>query len=161
MIAITMPMRAKIRLAMNIDTRNVTVVAAAENRPRNEAISASLSNPSETAVLNGKATETNNADDSSKVTEVLASDLKAVFYVRSFAGDPTRTKSHELAEQAANKTPGMKLKVTFSDGEVFFGTTNGYSKGRPGFFVTPSDPSSNIDRAFVIASSTTSIESWR
>ena len=101
------------------------------------------------------------ADDRSKVTEVNASDLKAVFYVRSFEGDPTRTKSSELAEQAANKIPGMKLKVTFSDGEVFVGTTNGYSKGRPGFFVIPSDPSSNNDRAFVIASSTTSIESWR
>lgn len=101
------------------------------------------------------------ADDQSKVTEVLASDLKAVFYVRSFAGDRRRTKSGELAEQAANKIPGMKLKVTFSDGEVLFGTTNGYSKGRPGFFVTPSDPSSNNDRAFVITSSTTSVESWR
>ena len=101
------------------------------------------------------------ADDGSKVTEVPAADLKAVFYVKSFEGDRTRTKSHELAEQAVNKIPGTKLKVTFSDGEVLFGTTNGYSKGRPGFFVTPSDPSSNIDRAFVVASSTTSIESWR
>ncbi len=101
------------------------------------------------------------ADDRSKVTEVLAADLKAVFYVKSFEGDRTRTKSRELAEQAANKIPGTKLKVTFSDGEVLFGTTNGYSKARPGFFITPSDPSSNNDRAFVIASSTTSIESWR
>ena len=100
-------------------------------------------------------------DDRSKVTEVLASDLKAVFYVRSFDGDSTRTKSCELAKQVANKIPEMKVKVTFSDGEVLFGTTNGYSKGRPGFFVTPSEPSSNNNRAFVFVSSTTSIESWR
>ncbi len=100
-------------------------------------------------------------DDDKKITEVSASDLKAVFYVKTFEGEPQRVKSREPAGRILQKVPGLKLKVTFHDAEVLCGTTNGYSKGRQGFFLTPVDKSSNIDRAYVLADSTSSVETWR
>jgi hypothetical protein len=46
---------------------------------------------------------------------------------------------------------GRKIKVIFNDGEVLVGTTQGYQTGRPGFFIIPADPDSNIERCFVVA----------
>ena len=101
-------------------------------------------------------------DDDKKVTEVAVSGLKAVYYVKTFEGDCNRTKSPGRAAQSVMKEiPGVKLKVTFRDGEVLYGTTTGYSPGRRGFFVTPADPTSNNERAYILAESTTSVETWR
>jgi hypothetical protein len=100
-------------------------------------------------------------DDSKQVEEVQTADLKALFFVKSFDGDRARAKSREATEQAAQKLPGLKIKVTFHDQEVLVGTTNGYSKGRPGFFVVPADRASNSDRAFVLAGSAESVDTWR
>ncbi len=97
-------------------------------------------------------------DDDKLVTEVSSSNLKAIFYVKTFEGDSQRTKAHDFAMQ---KVTGLKLKVTFHDAEVLCGTTNGYSKARQGFFLTPVDKSSNNDRAYVLADSTLSVEAWR
>jgi hypothetical protein len=100
-------------------------------------------------------------DDDKKVTEISASDLKAIFYVKTFEGDSQRTKSHELAGRILQKVTGLKLKVIFHDAEVLCGTTNGYSKSRQGFFLIPVDRSGNNDRAYVLADSTLSVETWR
>ena len=70
-------------------------------------------------------------DDDKKITEISVSDLKAIFYVKTFDSDSQRTKSHELAGRIIQKVTGLKLKVTFHDAEVLCGTTNGYSKERP------------------------------
>ncbi|MBA7544798.1 hypothetical protein ES705_37159 [subsurface metagenome] len=45
---------------------------------------------------------------------------------------------------------GRKVKVEFTDGEVLFGITLGYSANRRGFFFTPIDPESNNERIFAI-----------
>ena len=86
---------------------------------------------------------------------VNVQDLKAVFFVKDFVGngryddkkyfDPTKPVS------------GRKLKVTFKDGEVLIGTTQGYQPGRQGFFVFPADPHSNIERFYVISAATISV----
>lgn len=44
--------------------------------------------------------------------------------------------------------------MTFKDGEVLVGTTQGYQPGRPGFFLEPADRASNIERCFVVAAAT-------
>jgi hypothetical protein len=44
------------------------------------------------------------------------------------------------------------LEITFCDGEVMVGTTLGYDRNRPGFFIFPADPQSNNVRVFVISS---------
>jgi hypothetical protein len=79
--------------------------------------------------------------------EVRVADLKALFFVKSFAGDP----AHEEANDPAAAGPGRKIRVVFRDGEILVGTTQGYDKSRPGFFVIPSDRGSNNERCFVVA----------
>jgi hypothetical protein len=99
------------------------------------------------------------ADDEKKVTEVSVEEIKAVFYVKSFEG--TRAPRKELTAESLAGVRGLKLKVVFQDGEVMFGTTNGYSPGRRGFFLTPADEASNNERVYVFAASTVEVKTWR
>ena len=83
---------------------------------------------------------------------VQISDLKAVFFVRDLVGRPGQPKRNEF--DPAKPAIGRKIRVAFKDGEVMLGTTQGYQPGRPGFFVYPADPQSNIERCFVISDAT-------
>jgi hypothetical protein len=76
--------------------------------------------------------------------------LKAVFFVRTFEGNPKYVEDRDLAQA---KGQGRKILVTFADGETLGGFTTGYSKDKPGFFVIPVDPKSNNSRVFVVNSS--------
>jgi hypothetical protein len=78
-------------------------------------------------------------------------ELKAVFFVRNFEGDPTYKDRQEFDRASAS---GRKIRVTFKDGELLLGMTQGYQPGRPGFFVIPADPRSNIERCFVVTAFT-------
>ena len=87
-----------------------------------------------------------------KPREVRCAELKALFFVKTFEGDP---RHHELTDPAAGKlAPGRRIRVVFQDGEVLVGTTQGYDRSRPGFFVVPVDPQSNNERCFVVAAAT-------
>lgn len=83
------------------------------------------------------------------VTEVHLKDLKAVFFVKDFAGNPSYSEKKEFPKHVV----GRKMEVTFPDGEVMVGTTMGFDPQRPGFFITPADYQSNNLRAFVPTSS--------
>jgi hypothetical protein len=87
-----------------------------------------------------------------KPLDVSVPELKAVFFVRNFDGNPHYEDKKEF--DPAKNLIGRKIKVTFKDGELMIGITNGYDPNRPGFFVTPVDPISNIDRCFVVKSAT-------
>lgn len=100
-------------------------------------------------------------DDETKVTELALAELKAIFYVKSFNGDPSRGGPPPFSKESLRGTLGLKLKVTFLDGEVMYGTTNGYQPGRKGFFVMPADKASNNERVYVVAAATRSVETWR
>jgi hypothetical protein len=76
---------------------------------------------------------------------VELSQLKAIFFVREFAGDPDRVDSTDFVPGQH----GRKVEVTFEDGEVLRGTTLAYRKDGSGFFVQPTDPASNNMRVFV------------
>lgn len=89
---------------------------------------------------------------SGETVPVRHTDLKAVFFVRDFAGDPEHREKNEFAQ--GQPAPGRKIRVEFQDGEVLVGTTQGYQPNRPGFFIVPADPASNIERCFVVAAST-------
>lgn len=80
--------------------------------------------------------------------EVRFTDLKALFFVRDFAGDPRYQEKKNFPEGA--KISGRKVEVTFKDGEVMVGSTLGYDAKRTGFFFFPSDPAWNLIRAFVV-----------
>jgi hypothetical protein len=80
-------------------------------------------------------------------TLVLVSQLKALFFVREFTGDPALVESREFTEPAQ----GRKMEVTFLDNEVMVGSTLGYRREANGFFLHPADPRSNNLRVFVSA----------
>jgi hypothetical protein len=86
--------------------------------------------------------------DSGEIREVLLSELKAVFFVKCFQGN----SGYQDRTDVERTGLGKKLRVDFLDGETLTGYSQGYSPGRPGFFLFPSDPMSNNDRVFVLAS---------
>ena len=73
--------------------------------------------------------------------------LKALFFVRDFAGDPT----YEDQKVFTAPPEGRKLEVTFDDGEVLVGSTLSYRPDAHGFIVHPADTQSNNVRVFVSA----------
>jgi hypothetical protein len=91
------------------------------------------------------------------VREIKSSDLKAVFFVKTFAGNKDYNEKKSFKEVAAASLHGIKIKVTFKDGEVLCGLSLGYNKTKKGFFIVPIDPLSNNDRIYVVASSTKSV----
>ena len=85
---------------------------------------------------------------------INVAELKGVFTVRSFEGDPEKRSRQDVDRTGL----GRKIRVTFKDGEVVNGYTSGYSPDRPAFFVFPADPESNTERIFVVTAATGSVE---
>jgi len=80
--------------------------------------------------------------------EVQVRDLKALFFVRSFAGDPAYSESKDLYQI---RPPGTrKVTVEFVDGEELVGYAKQYGSQRPGFYFTPLDPRSNNLKVFAV-----------
>ncbi len=86
---------------------------------------------------------------SGEAMEVLLKELKAVFFVKDFGGDPQYRERKEYLE--GEKPSGKKVEVTFKDGEVLIGSTLGYDRSRPGFFVFPVDTNANNIRVFAVS----------
>jgi hypothetical protein len=82
--------------------------------------------------------------------EIRVADLKAVFFVKTFAGNPDYKERKRFVE--GDPAQGRKAEVDFLDGEVLQGSVLGYDPKGPGFFLFPSDPESNNQRVFVINS---------
>jgi hypothetical protein len=72
--------------------------------------------------------------------------LKAIFFVRDFDGNPGRVDGQTFAPSQT----GRRIEVTFLDDEVLFGSTLGYRPDGSGFFVTPADSEGNNLRVFVL-----------
>jgi hypothetical protein len=92
-----------------------------------------------------------------QVHEVQVADLRAIFFVKTFEGDRYYSEKKKYNEVDSSKLQGMKIKVTFGDGEVIRGVTLGYNKKKKGFFVIPVDSQSNNDRIFVLADALESV----
>jgi hypothetical protein len=71
--------------------------------------------------------------------------LKALFFVRDFAGNP----GYKEEKTFADRPHGRKLEVTFEDGEVLVGSTLSYRTDGHGFLVYPADKRTNNLRVFV------------
>lgn len=82
--------------------------------------------------------------------EIRVADLKAVFFVKTFAGNPDYKERKRFVE--GDPAQGRKAEVDFLDGEVLQGSVLGYDPKGSGFFLFPSDPKSNNQRVFVINS---------
>ena len=102
------------------------------------------------------------ADNQKEVLEINTCQLKAVFFVKTFAGNRDyRGPAETILIEKLNKMPGIKMKITFLDGEVMYGTTQGYDPERKGFFMFPADQQANCERAFIIRQATTNVTTWR
>jgi hypothetical protein len=86
--------------------------------------------------------------ESGSTAEVWIRDLKAVFFVRDFSGNPQHNERKEFAPD--QRPPGRKVQVEFKDGEILVGYTMGYNRERPTFYLTPVDPTSNNERILVV-----------
>ncbi|MGD8353920.1 MAG: hypothetical protein PVJ01_07105 [Pseudomonadota bacterium] len=88
------------------------------------------------------------SDPSDKGIEIAITDLKALFFVKDFEGNPNRTRKQDFEDGKVYQ--GRKAEVTFVDGEKMAGTVLGYDKERPGFFMVPVDEvEGNNTRAFI------------
>lgn len=90
--------------------------------------------------------------DSDEVEEISIKDIKAVFYVNSFDGNPVR--NHLNFHTRAPIVHGIWMRFQFLDGEVMEGIV--FNSIRylvdPGFFVLPTDPGSNNKLVYVVKS---------
>jgi hypothetical protein len=86
---------------------------------------------------------------------VHSEDLKALFYVKDFSGDPSRVDTWAVDTSVP---PGARrIRASFKDGEVLEGTTTAYHPAAAGFFLEPADPRSNNTLCYVYAAATTEV----
>ncbi|HER43287.1 MAG TPA: hypothetical protein ENO08_02360 [Candidatus Eisenbacteria bacterium] len=90
-------------------------------------------------------------EDFGATYEVKMSNLKAIFFVKTFKGNLTYKEKKRFDETDTSHLRGMRIKVIFKDGETIRGVSLGYSKAKRGFFVIPLDPMSNNERIYVVA----------
>ena len=77
-------------------------------------------------------------------------DMKALFFVRSLEGNPQRRDHREFPKGTALRT---KLWLEFRDGEQMAGWPVSAALGKKGFYVLPTDPDSNVEKAYVFRES--------
>jgi len=94
-------------------------------------------------------------DPTARALPIPIGALKALFFVRTFEGDPNHIDDRDIAKA---KGPGRKIVVTFTDGEMLCGLTAGYSKDKQGFFVIPVDQEGNNARVFVVTEAVKKVE---
>jgi hypothetical protein len=71
--------------------------------------------------------------------------LKAVFFIKTLEGDPTH---EEVKDFTTKTTPEKKIWILFADGEALAGWSSAFASGKGGFYLTPTDPDSNLERAY-------------
>ncbi len=88
--------------------------------------------------------------DSGTVEEVLAGEVKAVFFVSDLEGKPNHLSLRFHALEPV--LPGVWVQVQFLDGEVIEGIVENSIRFLvdPGFFLRPTDPSSNNKLIYVL-----------
>ena len=79
------------------------------------------------------------AEPGAAPVRVSVPQLKAVFFVRDFNGNPNYAEGKAFDGQS----PGRRIEVTFTDHEVLLGSTLNYRPDGGGFFVLPADSGGN------------------
>jgi hypothetical protein len=96
--------------------------------------------------------------DGSPAIELRYRQLKALFFVKTFEGDPDRQNIRGFVHGPAETQQGKKIAVRFRDGEFLCGYTLSWSPDREGFFLFPADADGNNQRIFVLTTSTLEIK---
>ena len=92
-----------------------------------------------------------------KVEEIKLNDLKALFFVKDFTGNPAHNEALEPTNGDPRLVGARKIAVRFEDGETIVGMSNRFPPLGVFFFMLPIDPKSNNVRILVNRSATTSI----
>ena len=91
--------------------------------------------------------------DTGESVQAEISRLKAVFFVKTYRGNPVAVHRTDIERAGL----GKRIKVEFKDSETLVGYTSGYSPGRVGFFVFPADPEDNNEKVFVVTDATADV----
>ena len=87
--------------------------------------------------------------ETGKMVVVKLTDVKALFFVKNFAGDSTHQEAAALDPGDARARSISLIEVRFKDGERIVGLTARFPPIRPFFFVLPVDTASNNIRILV------------
>ena len=94
-------------------------------------------------------------EESGETVAIRRDDLKALFFVNTFEGDPDHVDDRSFEGKSGQ---GRKMAVEFLDGEKIAGFTMGFSPNRPGFFVFPVDEEGNNSRIFIVTKAVRSVD---
>lgn len=86
-------------------------------------------------------------NERSKAETVTVAELKAVFFVKDYAGSKERA---DVPGFEGAQGFGRNAQVTFADGETISGRTTGYNPQALGFFMLPADAGGNNTRIYVV-----------
>jgi hypothetical protein len=88
--------------------------------------------------------------DTDAFEEIPAKDIKAVFYVNCFDGDPEHKTLN--FHTRAPIVHGIWMRLQFRDGEIMEGIVHNSTRYLvdPGFFLVPTDPGSNNKLVYVV-----------
>lgn len=92
--------------------------------------------------------------ETGKRHDINVQELKAIFFVKSFDGNPEHQEKLDVERVGL----GKKIRVSFKDGETLIGYTQGFSPARATFIVFPCDPDSNNEKVFVMTAAAGKIE---
>ncbi len=90
-------------------------------------------------------------DGSGEILAVDISQLKAIFFVKTFDGDRNYVEKKFFEQVDQSRFRGLKVRVVFEDGEIIRGISLGYNEKKKGFFLIPVDPACNNDRIYIIS----------
>jgi hypothetical protein len=96
--------------------------------------------------------------DGSAPMELRFRQLKALFFVNTLEGDPSRQDVRGFVHGPMETQQGKKIAVRFRDGEFICGYTLSWSPDREGFFMFPADAHGNNQRIYVITTSTLEVK---
>jgi hypothetical protein len=91
--------------------------------------------------------------------EIRCRSLKALFFVKEFAGNARRRDLRGFLSSPGETAQGKKIAVRFKDGELLCGYALSYMPDREGFFMFPADGGSNNLRIYVVMSATVEVKS--
>jgi hypothetical protein len=97
-------------------------------------------------------------EDGGERAEIACGRLKAIFFVKDWAGDAKRGDLRGFITAPASTAHGKKLAVRFKDGELLCGYTLSFRPDRGGFFLFPADAEGNNIRIYVSVAATLEIK---
>lgn len=90
--------------------------------------------------------------------ELRTRDMKGLFFVRDFGGDPRREDVAGFITGPQDTGQGKKVAVLFKDDELICGYSLSFLPDRAGFFLFPADRGGNNLRIYVVMSSTREVK---